>query len=206
MHIIGAGGHGKVVAELIELNQQPIDGFIDEMSGLHQLLDYPVYADFPPSTEEAIIAIGDNLIRKRIALQYPYQYPVLIHPKACVSKRATLGKGTVVIGGATINIGAKIGQHVIVNTNASVGHDCLLGDFVHIAPNAALAGNVCIGEGTNIGLGAAIKQGVHIGSWCLIGAGAVVIENIPDNSVVVGNPGRVISRLKNDGDLSEFCN
>jgi sugar O-acyltransferase (sialic acid O-acetyltransferase NeuD family) len=194
MFIIGAGGHGKIVAELIELNEYVISCFIDEDINLKQVLAFPVINEFPKESVVAVVAIGNNIARKRIAVGKNYIYPTLIHPKACISKRTIIGEGTVVVGGATINIDAIIGKHVIVNTNASVGHDCFVEDFVHIAPNVALAGNVVVGEGTHIGVGAAVIQGVTIGKWCVIGAGTVVINDIPDGAMVVGNPARLINK------------
>lgn len=192
MYIIGAGGHGKVVAELAQLNDLVIASFIDENKTVGHKGSLKVIHDFPIKTIIATIAIGNNLVRKRIAQTYAYDYLKLIHPKANISSQATIGLGSVVIAGATINIDAVVGEHVIVNTNASVGHDCIIGNFVHIAPNAALAGNVVVGEGTHIGMGASVIQGVKIGNWCVIGAGSVVINDIPDGTMVVGNPARII--------------
>ncbi|MCY1520745.1 putative acetyltransferase EpsM [compost metagenome] len=192
MYIIGAGGHGKVVAELAQLNVLPILSFIDENKVTITSGSINVIHDFPSEMVSATIAIGNNLVRKRIAQTYAYNYLKLIHPRANISGQATIGVGSVVIAGATINIDAMIGEHVIVNTNASVGHDCIIGNFVHIAPNAALAGNVIVGEGTHIGMGATVIQGVKIGKWCVVGAGSVVINDIPNGAMVVGNPARVI--------------
>ncbi len=194
MHIIGAGGHGKVVAELCELNEYTICGFIDQDIKIKEVLSFEVVHEFPKRPLTAVVAIGNNLARKKIALANKYSYPTLIHPKSCISKRAIIGEGTVIVGGATVNVSAIIGNHVIVNTNASVGHDCFVGDYVHIAPNVALAGNVIVGEGTHVGLGAAIIQGITIGRWCVVGAGTVVLNDVPDGAMIVGNPGRIINR------------
>jgi sugar O-acyltransferase (sialic acid O-acetyltransferase NeuD family) len=193
MHIIGAGGHGKVVAEMCELNEHTISCFIDENREINEVLSIKVIHEFPQKFLRVVVAIGNNLIRKKIVLENDYFYPTLIHPKTCISKRTIIGDGTVIVGGATVNIDAKIGKHVIINTNASVGHDCIIEDFVHIAPNVALAGNVRVGEGTHVGLGAAVRQGVVIGKWCVIGAGTVVINNIPDGTMAVGNPARLLN-------------
>lgn len=192
MYIIGAGGHGKIVAELARLNSLVISNFIDENIAIAYKESLKVIHDFPLKTIAATIAIGNNLVRKRIAHTYAYNYLKLIHPRANISSQITIGKGSVVIAGATINIDAVIGEHVIVNTNASVGHDCKIGDFVHVAPNAALGGNVVVGEGTHIGMGATVIQDVKIGKWCVVGAGAVVINDIPDGVMVVGNPSKII--------------
>lgn len=192
MYIIGAGGHGKVIAELAQLNGLIISNFIDENKEVTHRGNLQVVHDFPLKTLSAIIAIGNNLVRKRIAQTYPYHYLKLLHPRANISSQTTIGEGSVVIAGATINIDAVVGKHVIINTNASVGHDCVIGNFVHVAPNVALAGNVSIGDGTLVGMGATVVQGVKIGKWCIIGAGSVVINDIPDGTMVVGNPARII--------------
>ncbi len=194
MYIIGAGGHGKVVAEALMLNGLGDFSFIDEDRSRTKIFDRNILYSFPESSEAAIIAIGNNLTRKRIALTYAYFYAKVLHPRANVSPQVEIGEGTAVIAGATINIDTRIGRHVIINTNASVGHDCIIDDFVHIAPNVALAGNVHIGEGTHIGLGAAVIQGVSIGKWCTIGAGTVVLKDVPDGAMVVGNPARIIKQ------------
>lgn len=192
MYIIGAGGHGSVIAEIIELNGFSVTCFIDEDISLTEKLNTNVIHEFPTKLITAVVAIGDNLLRKKIANINCYNYLTLIHPKTCISKRTNIGFGTVVMGGVTINTNTSIGKHAIINTNASVGHDCVIEDYVHIAPNVALAGNVTVGEGTHIGIGAAVIQGVKIGKWCVIGAGAVVISDVPDGAMAVGNPSRII--------------
>lgn len=195
MYLLGASGHGKVIAEIAESNALIIDGFID--TDLHKLslLGYPVFHQIPRENIEVIIAIGNNKIRKKLVNNNPnFRYSKLIHPNANVSNRALLGEGTVVMAGVAVNVDARIGDHCIINTNASVDHDCVIEDFVHISPNAALAGNVTVGEGTHIGIGAAVIQGIKIGKWCTIGAGAVIIRDIQDGSTVVGNPGRIINK------------
>lgn len=194
MYIIGAGGHGKIVAEIAELRGELIDSFIDENESIKQLWQYAVVAVFPKSTTRAVIAIGDNRSRKEISSVFNAHYVCLFHPFSQISSRANVGEGTVVVGGAIINADAQIGKHVIINTNSSVGHDVYIEDFVHIAPNVALAGHVRIGEGTFVGMGTSVLPGVKIGKWCTIGAGSVVLQNVPDGTMVVGNPARMINK------------
>ncbi|MGA6119772.1 acetyltransferase [Sphingobacterium anhuiense] len=195
MYLLGASGHGKVIAEIAESNGVSIEGFIDADTNKLSLLGYPVFHQIPSEIVEVVIAIGNNKIRQKLVNNNTnFKYYSLIHPNANVSKRVLLEEGTVVMAGATVNVDANIGKHCIINTNASVDHDCVIGDFVHISPNAALAGNVSIGEGTHIGIGAIIIQGITIGSWCTIGAGAVIIRDIQDGFTVVGNPGRIINK------------
>ncbi|WP_199142005.1 acetyltransferase [Pedobacter sp. ASV12] len=202
MHIIGAGGHAKVVADILLSAKHNIDGVWDENLQIKQLLHYPIkgnLANFKElGIEQFIIAVGNNLIRKKIAAQLQRTKAVALASASSVSSFAMIEKGTVVMPNASINAGAVIGAHVIVNTNASIDHDCRVADFVHISPQAGLAGAVEVGEGTHIGIGASIIQGVKIGKWVTIGAGAVVIKDVPDYAVVVGNPGRIIKYNLNE--------
>ena len=76
----------------------------------------------------------------------------------------------------------------------TVDHDCVIGDFVHIAPGVNLAGNVSVGDGSMVGVGTSVIPGIRIGKNCIVGAGSVVIEDVPDNSVVVGSPARIVKK------------
>ncbi|MDM1073316.1 acetyltransferase [Empedobacter brevis] len=199
MYLYGASGHGKVIAEIAEENNIKIEAFIDEDLSKEELLDYPILHQVPDKQIEAVISIGSNQVRRKIVENNSrFNYKVLIHPKSAVSKRVTIGVGTVVMAGVSINAEVVIGKHCIVNTNASIDHECLIGDYAHISPSAALAGNVEVGEGTHIGIGSSIIQGIKIGKWCTIGAGAVIIKDIPDYAVVIGNPGKVLKYNKKD--------
>jgi len=193
MYLFGASGHGKVVAEICESCNLEIEGFIDNDITKIEICGYSVLHDLPEENSEICITIGDNKIRKRITEENKmYTYLKLIHRSSNISSRCEIGKGTVIMGGVSINVDTHIGNHCIINTNASIDHDCIIKDFVHISPNAALAGNVRIGEGTHVGIGACVIQGITIGNWVTIGAGAVIIRDIPDGCIVVGNPGRII--------------
>ncbi|MDR3011475.1 MAG: acetyltransferase [Sphingobacterium sp.] len=195
MYLFGASGHGKVIAEIAECNNLKIEGFIDTDLSKLSLLGYPVFHESPAGPVNAVIAIGNNEVRKRIVNENSsFTYPCLMHPGANISTRSILGNGTVVMAGATINVDVNVGKHCIINTNASIDHDCIIEDFVHLSPNVALAGNVRVGEGTHIGIGACVIQGITIGKWTKIGAGAVIIKDIPDGCTVVGNPGRIIKK------------
>jgi acetyltransferase-like isoleucine patch superfamily enzyme len=85
---------------------------------------------------------------------------------------------------------AKIGEYSIINTGSSIDHECILGRGVHIAPNAVLCGCVEIGDNTFVGANATVLPRLKIGKNVVIGAGAVVTKNVPDNTIVVGNPAR----------------
>ena len=197
MYLFGASGHGKVIVEIAEELNENIDGFLDADVTKTNVFTYPVFHQVPKDTIDVIFSLGNNEIRKKLSDQFlNFHYKTLIHPNASISKRATIGEGTVVMAGVSINSEAQIGKHCIINTNASIDHECIIHDFVHISPNAALAGNVEVGEGTHVGIGTTVIQGIKIGKWCTIGAGAVIIKDVPDYAVVVGNPGKIIKYNK----------
>lgn len=189
--LYGAGGHAKVVAEIAELNRYGDIVFCEDTPSKESMLGYPVRGG-EPEGDNCVIAIGSNVVRKKLALALPVKFVSLIHPHTYISSRSEVGEGTVIMAGVSINSEAKIGRHCIVNTNASVDHDCVIEDYVHLSPNAALAGNVTVGEGTHVGIGTCVIQGIKIGKWCTIGAGAVIIRDVPDGATVVGNPGKII--------------
>lgn len=193
--LYGASGHGKVILEIAKELGYEIQGFIDDNPDLQSLMGYPVLPkkDFDLRQSDLFISIGQNKTREKVfQANAEYPFATLISKRANLTESVKVGTGTVVMNGVSINAETIIGSHCIINTNASIDHDCVLGDFVHISPNAALAGDVHVGKGTQIGIGACVIQGIRIGKNCLIGAGAVIIRDIPDHSVVVGNPGKII--------------
>lgn len=197
--IIGASGHGKVIADIIQLNGNIVKGFLDDNEKIQgkSIVGFPVlgktedYVKYPDC--EFVIAIGDADIRKRLADSLDVKWHTAVHPKATVSKLDTsIGEGTVIMANAVVNPSSRIGRHCIINTGAVVEHDNVLGDFVHISPNATLAGAVTVGKMTHIGVGAAVKQVISITSDCIIGAGTVVIKDITESGTYVGVPARKI--------------
>lgn len=186
MYLYGAGGHAKVIIDILKSNQIIVDGLFDDQDGIGELLGYPVFSSSDVRAP-LIVSIGNNQMRQRIALSLRLEYGQAIHPSAIVSEMSRVAEGTVVMQGAIIQSCAVIGRHCIINTGASVGHDCRIADFVHISPHATLCGNVSIGEGTHIGAGTTVIPGVTIGKWCVIGAGSVVTHNIPDEVLAFGN-------------------
>jgi sugar O-acyltransferase (sialic acid O-acetyltransferase NeuD family) len=189
--IVGAGGHAKVIIEIIEESGYVVNAVVDDNPKIKTLVGYQV-TDQKVFNSPVIVAIGDNKVRKKFVQTINYEFGKAIHPRANISARCKIAEGTVVMAGTTINSEAVIGKHCIINTNASVDHDCKIGDFVHISPKVTLAGNVTVDEGSHIGIGSTVIQGTHIGKWVTIGAGAVIIEDVPDYAVVVGVPGNII--------------
>lgn len=194
MVFYGASGHGKVLIEAFVASGGTVTGVVDDNAEIKTLLSYPVSGRydkqrFPGSS--FVISIGNNCIRKRIAASLRENFGRVIHPATVISPSASIGDGSVAMGGVIINAGSLIGSHVILNTASVVDHDCTIEDFVHVSPNATICGSVVIGEGTHVGAGATIIQNVRIGKWAVIGAGTVVVSDVPDYAVVVGVPGKI---------------
>lgn len=204
--IIGAGGHGKVVAESAEAigGFGPIALADDRAAVLNGTLRWPVVATSRDTAGlvktygAAIVAIGDAGLRLEFLTRLEaegFELPVLRHPTAWISPSACLGAGSVVFAQSAIQADAQIGRGVIVNTSASVDHDCMLGDGVHACPGAHLGGNVTVGHESWLGIGCAVKHGVRIGKSVTVGAGAAVIHDIADGLTVVGVPaGEIFAR------------
>jgi len=196
--VLGAGGHGKVVADCALSCGLVVAGFVDDAvrPGL-QILGIPVLgpmSELPRLRAAAgavVVAIGDGATRVGLiehSRSIGLRIPALIHPSATVSRFASIDDGTLVLAQAAINAGAQVGLGVIINTGATVDHDCIVGDGVHVCPGAHLAGNVRIGRFSWIGIGSCVKQGTVIGRNSVIGAGAAVVSDVADGTTVVGVP------------------
>ena len=197
--IIGAGGHGKVIADIIESNGNYVKGFLDDNDNVQgkSIIGFPVLgktADYVNYQDcEFVIAVGNPNVRQKIADALDVKWHTAVHPRAVISKLdVEIGEGTVIMANAVVNPSAKIGKHCIINTGAVVEHDNILRDYVHISPNAVLSGTVTVGKATHIGAGACTKQVINIAPNCIIGAGSVIVKDITESGTYVGNPARKI--------------
>lgn len=192
--IIGAGGHGKVVADIASENGYDNIVFLDDNEAINTCGGYPVIgrtSAVEGIEADTIVAIGNAEIRRRIQESIDEKYLVtLIHPDAVVAKDTSVGIGTVIMAGAVINPGTTVGKGCIINTCSSVDHDCNVGDFVHISVGTHLCGLVTIGNEAWIGAGATISNNVSICRKSIVGAGAVVVENIEEVGTYIGIPAR----------------
>lgn len=200
--ILGASGHGKVIAEIAELcGWDEIHFFDDKWPNVITNGPWNVLGDTNSLVENSstynsvIVAIGNNSTRYDKSLYLiaqGFNLATLIHPLAIVSGYSEISPGSVVMAGAVINPFAKIGMASIVNTSATVDHDCMIEYGVHISPGVNIAGAVIVGSLTWLGIGANIKQCVSIGRQVVVGAGSVVVNDIPDGLTVVGVPAKAL--------------
>ena len=197
--IFGAGGHGKVVADIAALCAWASiifydDDLIKTVNGPWQvvgnfdqlLLDLDQF-------DGVFVALGNSRIRSdksQVLKNAGAKIATIIHPFSYISPFSSVGIGSVVMAGTVINIASQIGEGCIINTGSTIDHDCQIGPYAHICPGAHLAGSVTVDSHTWIGIGSTVSQEIKIGSGVAVGAGAVVINDIADRLTVVGNPAK----------------
>ena len=209
--VAGAGGHGRVVADLVrslghevvaysDANREKLGSVVDAAGAAVRITQERLVAcarglePWPFRVDAVALGIGDNAARVALfGLLGPEMLPPLVHPHAWVSGFACIGAGAVVLGGVVVNNGAKLGEASITNSSAVVEHDCVLGRGAHLSPGAVLCGGVHVGGNSWIGARAVVIPGVSIGTDCMVGAGGVVLRDVPDGVTVVGNPARPVT-------------
>lgn len=192
-YIYGAGGHGKVVLDAMQVAHIDCTGFVDdkEISAWMGLKVYQLSAIDLEAEVYLHLAVGNSKTREAIATRFMKEkFFSIIHPAAIIAKTAQIGSGTFVAAQSIIAPDAQIGSHSIINHVATVDHDCIVGDYTHIAPHSSLGGGVKIGKGVLIGAGAIVLPGIEIADYAVVGAGAVVTKNIAAGMTVVGNPAK----------------
>ena len=201
--IIGASGHGKVIADIaIKMNKWQSVAFLDDDESIKTSMGLKVIgkmADAFTYKDEAdfFVAIGKNATREKVQgklMDQGMTVVKLIHPSAVIGTDVEIGMGTVVMAGVVINSSSRIGEGCIINTSSSLDHDNIIEDYVHISPGASLAGTVKVGRGSWIGIGSVISNNVNICSGCKVGAGAVVVKDITEPGTYVGVPVRRVDR------------
>ena len=203
--IIGGGGHAKVIISILKkLNSFEIVGYTDlenkgEILGVSYLGNDDILNSlFSNGVINAVIGLGQiksTALRRKIVdicKSIGFNFPTIISPNAIINEDVSIGNGTVVMDGVTINSGSTIGECSIVNTNASIDHDCVIGDFTHIAPGVTLSGGVNVGNDVLIGTGSNIIQQINILDNTIISAGSTIIKSISKKGIYRGNPASFI--------------
>ncbi len=201
VNLLGAGGHAKVVMAAARAAGIAVVGVFDHdpIKVGAMLMGKAVVSPLPADdwwvNRVAHLAIGSNVIRKRLSSELACRWLTILHPLALVDQSVTLGDGVFVSTSAVIQPDSRIGAGTIVNTAAIVEHDCLVGDYCHLAPTSCLGGGVVVGSGSLIGMGAHVLPGVRIGVGVVIGAGALVRSDVKDGTVAVGVPARTLKDI-----------
>ena len=204
--IIGAGGHGKVIADIaLRMKKWEYIAFLDDSENVKismgiEIIDKSTSVSKYIEDYDIFVGIGNNVVRKKVQEELEDLgaiIPVLIHPSAIIGEQVYLGAGTVVMAGAVINCCTKIGKGCIINTASTIDHDNKIDDYVHISPGAHLAGTVRVGSGTWLGIGSVVINNINIINECKIGAGAVVIKDITETGTYIGIPARRVTDGEN---------
>lgn len=197
--IIGASGHGKVVADIaLKMNEWKSIAFLDDNLSIKSSMGIEVIGTSDDvitylNDYDVFVGVGNNATREKIQEKLQANgatIPTLVHPSAVIGVQVGLGVGTVIMAGVVINCSTKIGKGCIINTGATIDHDNLIEDFVHISPGVHLAGTVKVGKGTWLGIGSVVSNNLEIIGGCVLGAGAVVVMDVTEPGTYIGIPVR----------------
>ena len=206
LYVFGAGGHGKVVADIAIQAGWRVLALLDDnpelaestVLGLRVIVGRDGIEDLLRSDDLVALGIGSNAVRMRIQRELEnrgIRVQTIISRHAVVSSWARIGRGTVVMPGAIVNAGAVIGDGVILNTGAVVEHDCEIGDFAHVSPNSTIGGTAKVGRLSQVAIGASVLPRVRVGARTILGAGSVATRDLPDDVIAYGVPARIRRRL-----------
>ncbi|KRG15759.1 acetyltransferase [Virgibacillus soli] len=195
--IIGASGHGKVVADIaLKMKKWRYIAFLDDNQNIKSSLELDVIGKTVEIHDyikdyDIFVGIGNNEIRARFHEELEKNgasIATLVHPDSIIGGNVNIASGTVVMAGVIINCGTSIGKGCIINTGSTIDHDNNIGEFVHISPGVHLAGTVKIGNSSWLGIGSIVSNNLSIGNKCKIGAGAVVVKDITEAGTYIGIP------------------
>lgn len=207
--IIGAGGFGREILDVIDAYNQQGDGVyeplgfvVDSQYGEPGSLvnGLPILGSFEwleKNADKVFVTCGVGAPQQRFRLIKRAQsihcaFFSIIHPSAILTRWVQVGEGVVITAGVILTNQIQIGNHVHVNLDCTIGHDVALHDFATLAPGVHVSGKVVVGDGCYIGTGANILEKLHIGEWSIVGAGSTIVKDVPSNTTVVGVPGSVI--------------
>ncbi|MFC2992184.1 acetyltransferase [Halomonas tibetensis] len=211
--LLGAGGHAKVVLDLLHALDRQVLGVCDpgladqgisQWRGLSVLGDDHAVGQYAPADIELANGTGSlpgNTLRRRLHAKFTglgYRFATLVHPSAILGSGVELGQGVQIMAGVIVQADTRIGDDVILNTGARIDHDCLIGDHVHVAPGVVMSGDVTLGNGCHIGAGVTLLQGIALGSEVVIGIGTTVLNNVMRGHQQTGQPPRAPRRINQE--------
>lgn len=198
--ILGAGGHGRAVADVATAAGWSVAGFTDrrrdasrpEILGSDEELSALVRTH---RIDGVVVGVGNTALARRTTIfgalaDLGVPSPALVHPRAIVSASAVIEDGSVVFGGVVLGVDVHVERNAVVYSNATVEHESRIGAHAYLSPGVVLSGGVVVGAGAFIGAGAVVVPGVRIGPGGIVAAGAVVLADVPDGATVVGVPAR----------------
>lgn len=207
--LLGAGGHARVLLEILESSAVEVAGYIAPTAANSRVRGIPWlgpdselvrYADAAQAVN-GVGSVGDATRRVaayETAVAAGMTFRTVVHTSALVSESAQLDDGAQLLAGSIVGAGTRIGTDAVINSGAVIDHDCVVGAHSHVAPGAVVAGEVDVGALAHIGLGARVLQGVSIGTAAVVGAGAVVINDVADYTTVVGVPAVLMKAKRRD--------
>jgi len=198
--VIGVGGLAKEMTDLVVALGHEVTAYFTEKEAviLHPLEGVTIINDLDDAQcDAALIAIGNTSARQRFFEQLAgrFELPTLIHPSACVSPSARIGDGVLVMQNVVLNADAEVGAGALLNVGCCVAHDCHVGAYSHLAPCTQMGGGSSVGAGVFCGTSAVVLPNVTVGGWSICGAGSVVTKDVPERSLAVGVPARVVKSL-----------
>ena len=210
--IVGAQGSGKdVLWTIMDINKISnafdVIGFLDDDKKLHgkKINGYPILGGINWLSNKkkigCVVAIGDSKIRERVVKKlknFNVSFPSIIHPSVIMSEFVTVGKGTIICAGGIISPNSEIGNFVFINLRSLIAHNCKIKDFVSINPGVNVNGYTIIEKGAYIASGVTVRDEIKIGKWSVIGIGGVIGNDVKPYSLYLGNPGRLIRRIKDE--------
>lgn len=206
VYIYGAGGHARVILEILKIRNDNLLGFVDDSEERHGALihGFPIYwsqyffNQKPLEDAQWIVGVGDNHTRRKLVHSLEKRkiiFTTAIHPSAQISDSAVIAEGSVVMANAVINADAKIGRHVIINTGSTIDHDCKIDDFCHVAPGCSLCGNVHLEQSVFLGVGSCAVPSITVGAYSVCGAGSVIVRSLPSRCLAYGCPAKVVRQI-----------
>lgn len=199
--LLGAGGHAKVVLDLLRRMGVEVIGVCDPALAnaeaqlwrdLKVLGDDNAVLQYPAGEITLANGIGNlpgQTLRRSIFERFRhdgYHFAPLIHPQAILAEGVEIDEGAQIMAGAILQVDCKVGMNSIINTGARIDHDCNIGSHCHIAPATTLSGHCTIGDGSHLGTGCNVIQNIRIGSASVIGAGTTVLRDVPAQSKLLG--------------------